>query len=73
MVEVEPAVQQPGDQVDALLARLALEAVEQTQRFEIDSAAMCVNVLFLTCRAGPEQLHFALDSLDVPRTGERPA
>ena len=35
VVDVESAVQQPGDQVDALLARIALEAVEQTQRFEI--------------------------------------
>ena len=69
---VEAPVEQPCDQLDALLSRVALEAVEQPQRLEVDVRRHVVNVLFRARRAGPKQLHLALDSLDVPGTRKRP-
>ncbi len=72
VVEVEAAVKQPGDQIRPFLSGLALQAVEQPQRLEIDVRRHVVNVLFRPCRAGPEQLHLALNALEVPRTRERP-
>ena len=72
MVDAETAVEQPEDQVDALLPRVALEAVEQAQRLEVDVRRHVVNVLFRTRRAGARQLDLALDSLEVAPTGEGP-
>ena len=72
MVQVEAPVKQPGDQLSAFLSRVALQAVEQPQRLEIDVRRHVVNVLFRACRAGPEQLDLAFDAFEVPRTRERP-
>ena len=66
VVEVEAPVEQPADQLDALLPRIALKAVEQAQRLEVGVRRHAVNVLFRARRAGPKQLHLALDALDVP-------
>jgi hypothetical protein len=60
------------DQVDALLPRIALQAVEHAQRLELGVRSHGVNVLFRIRRACPKQLHLALDPFEVPRAGERP-
>src|SRR6478672_7756026 len=72
VVEAEASVEQPVDQVDALVPRIALEAVEQAQRLEVGVRRHVVNVLFGTRCAGPKQFHLALDALEMTGTGERP-
>jgi hypothetical protein len=54
------------------MARITLEAIEQTQRLDIDVCRHNTNVLVTIRRAGAVQLHLSLDALEVPRTRERP-
>jgi hypothetical protein len=71
LLDRKAAVEQPRDQVSAFSARVTLEAVEQTQRLEIDVCHHNTNVLFTIRRTGAVQLHLSIDALEVPRPRER--
>jgi hypothetical protein len=72
LLDRKAAVEQPRDQVSAFMARITREAIEQTQRLDIDVCRHNTNVLVTIRRAGAVQLHLSLDALEVPRTRERP-